>query len=189
MKKIGLILAILLLVSGAYAQTGKFLGGINFSNYHSTNETTSQKFGYWGGIGFEWGTRLFIGEIDLLYFQKGATVDVNGLDVDFTLSELLLPAMIKIKFFPQTSPYIFGGGEVGYVLSYKSSNAAGQAGPDVVKSLDYGLIFGGGVELWFGGTGIFIEGRYHYGMAPMGEGTGFDFKTNSFALLLGFVFY
>jgi len=33
MKKIGLILAILLLVSGAYAQTGKFLGGINFSNY------------------------------------------------------------------------------------------------------------------------------------------------------------
>lgn len=67
MKKILLILSVFLLISGASAQTGKFLGGLNLSNYHSTDETTSQKFGYWGG----------------------------------------------------TSPYIFGGGEVGYVLSYK----------------------------------------------------------------------
>lgn len=190
MKKILLILAILLLVSGAYAQTGKFLGGINYSNYHSTDETTSRKFGYWGGVGFEWGSGLFIGEIDILYFQKGATVDVDGQDVDFTLSELLLPAMIRIKFLPRTSPYIFGGGEVGYVLSYKSSNAVALAGKDVVKNLDYGLVFGAGIELWFGSAGIFVEGRYHYGMAPMmGEGARFDFKTNSIALLLGFVFF
>lgn len=189
MKKILIISSIFLLISGAYAQTGKFLGGINFSNYHSTDETTSQKFGYWGGVGFEWGSGLFIGEFDILYFQKGATVDVNGQNVDFTLSELLLPAMIRIKFLPKTSPYIFGGGEVGYVLSYKSSDAVALAGQDVVKSWDYGLVFGAGIEVWFGSAGIFVEGRYHYGMALMGEGEGFDFKTNSIALLLGFVFF
>ncbi|MCJ7580818.1 MAG: PorT family protein [Candidatus Aminicenantes bacterium] len=189
MKKILIILSIFLFISGAYAQTGKFLGGLNLSNYHSTNETTSQKFGYWGGVGFEFGAGLFTGEFDILYFQKGATVAVNGRDVDFTLSELLLPAMIRIKFLPGTSPYIFGGGEIGYVLSYKSSDAAVPAGRDIVKSLDYGLIFGAGIEIWFGSAGIFIEGRYHLGMAPMGEGAGFDFKTNSIAFLLGFVFF
>jgi len=189
MKKILLILSVFLLISGAYAQTGKFLGGLNLSNYHSTDETTSQKFGYWGGVGFEWGPGLIIGEFDILYFQKGATVDVNGQDIDFTLSELLFPAMVKIKFLPGTSPYIFGGGEIGYVLSYKSSGATALAGRDVVKSFDYGLIVGAGVEIWFGSAGIFVEGRYHYGMAPMGEGAGFDFKTNSLAFLLGFVFF
>jgi hypothetical protein len=189
MKKILLILSIFLLISGAYAQTGKFLGGLNLSNYHSTDETTSQKFGYWGGVGFEWGSGLFIGEFDILYFQKGATVDINGRDVDFTLSELLLPMILKIKFLPGTSPYIFGGGEFGYVLSYKASDTIALAGRDVVKSFDYGLIVGAGIEIWFGSAGIFIEGRYHYGMAPMGEGAGFDFKTNSLAFLLGFVFF
>jgi len=189
MKKTIIILSIFLLVSGAYAQTGKFLGGLNFSNYHSTTETTSQKFGYWGGIGFEFGSGLFTGELDILYFQKGATINVKGKDVDLTLSELVIPAMIRIKFLPKTSPYIFGGGEAGYVLSYKSSDAVVLAGQDVVKSWDYGLVFGAGIELWVGSAGIVVEGRYHYGMAPMGEGAGFDFKTNSIALLLGFVFF
>ncbi len=189
MKKIVIILTVFLLVSGAYAQTVKVLGGLNFSNYHSTNETTSQKFGYWGGVGFELGSVFLTGEIDILYFQKGATIDVKGKNVDLTLSELLLPAMIRIKFLPKTSPYIFGGGEVGYVLSYKSSDAAALAGQDVVKSWDYGLVFGAGIELWVGSAGIVVEGRYHYGMAPMGEGAGFDFKTNSISLLLGFVFF
>jgi len=188
MKKILIILSIFLIVSGASAQTGKFLGGFNLSKYHSTDKTTSQKFGYWGGIGFEWGG-LIGGEFDILYFQKGATVKIGGQDIDFTLSELLFPAMIKIKFLPGTSPYIFGGGELGLVLSYKSSGAAALAGMDVVKNLDYGLIFGAGFEIWFGNIGILLEGRCHYGLAPMGEGTGFDFKTNSIAFMLGFIFF
>ena len=189
MKKILIIISILFLVSGAYAQTGKFLAGINLSNYHSTDETTSAKFGYWGGVGFEWGSELFIGELDILYYQKGATVEVGGKDVDLTLAELLFPLMVKIKFLPGTSPYVFAGGEAGLVLAYKSSDPVIQAGRDAVKSWDYGLIFGAGLELWFGSAGIFIEGRYHYGMAPMQEGTHFAFKTSSFSLLLGFVFY
>ncbi|MFC2166867.1 outer membrane beta-barrel protein [Acidobacteriota bacterium] len=189
MKKILFILSIFLLISGSYAQTIKFLGGPNLSNYHSTDETTSNKFGYWGGIGFELGQGLFTGEFDILYFQKGATVEVGGQDIDFTLSELLFPVMFKIKFLPGTSPYIFGGGEIGYVLSYKSSGAAALAGQDAVKSWDYGLVFGAGFELWFGSTGIFFEARSHYGTAPMGEGAGFDFKTNSIAFLFGFVFF
>ena len=96
MKKIFLILAVLLLVSGAYAQTGKFLGGLNLSKYHSTNQNTTNKLGYWGGVGFEWGSERLIAEFDLLYFQKGATVGA----VEYTLSELLFPLLFKIKFFP-----------------------------------------------------------------------------------------
>jgi hypothetical protein len=185
MKKILLIPAILLLVSGTYAQTGKFLGGFNLSNYHSTDQDTGTKLGFWGGLGTEWGSELFMGEIDILYFQKGAKVG----NVEYTLSELLMPAFIKIKFLPGTSPYILGGGEIGYVLSHNAKGGEAVTGRDVVKSWDYGLIFGAGVELWFGDVGIFIEGRYHYGLAAMGKGAGFDFKTNSIAFLFGFVFF
>jgi hypothetical protein len=185
MKKILLFLTVLILVSGVYAQTGKFLGGINLSNYHSTDQDTSRKLGFWGGLGAEWGSEFLIGEFDILYFQKGAKVG----NVEYTLSELLFPLFIKIKFIPGTSPYIFGGGEIGYVLSHNAKGGQVPTGRDVVKSWDYGLIFGGGLEIWFGSAGIFVEGRYHYGLAAMGEGEGFDFKTNSIAVLFGFVFF
>jgi hypothetical protein len=189
MKKTLILISVFLLVSGAYAQTGKFVGGFNISNYHATEMSTSPKIGYWGGVGIEWGSYLIYGEADILYYQKGATVNINGRDADYTLAELLLPAMIKLKFLPGTSPYIFGGAEAGIVLSNRTSDPQAPDGRNVVKKWDYGMLFGGGIEIWFGNLGIFIEGRYHYGMAPMGEARGFDFKTNSFALLLGFVFY
>ena len=185
MKKTVLILSVMLLISGAYAQTGKFLGGFNLSNYHSTDLDTSTKLGFWGGLGAEWGSELFMGEIDILYFQKGAKVG----NIQYTLTELLMPAIFKIKFIPGTSPYILGGGEIGYVLSHNAKGGEAATGRDVVKSWDYGLIFGAGVEIWFGNAGIFIEGRYHYGLAPMGKGEGFGFKTNSIAILFGFVFF
>lgn len=192
MKKVILFLILLALVSGLNAQTAKFLAGFNLSNYHSTelDPPPESKLGFWGGIGLEWGNQNLIGELDVLYFQKGAKAEIGGEPTEYTLSEISVPLMIRFKFLPDTSPFIFGGGEVGYVISYKAdANNLTENVKDTVKSLDYGLIFGAGLELWIGDVAITVEGRYHYGLAPMGEEGELQFKTNSFALLLGLIFY
>ena len=192
MKKAILLLIVLALVSGLNAQTAKFLAGFNLSNYHSTDldPQPERKLGFWGGVGLEWGTESLIGEVNILYFQKGAKVEIGGIPTELTLTEILVPVMVKFKFLPGTSPFIFAGGEVGYVIGYKAKdNSANLDVKDNVKAWDYGLVFGAGLELWIGDVAITAEGRYHYGLAPMGKGEGFDFKTNSIAILLGLVFY
>jgi len=192
MKKTILLLVVLALVSGLNAQTVKFLAGFNLSNYHSTDldPEPERKLGFWGGAGLEWGTESLIGEVDILYFQKGAEVEVGGIPTEFTLSEITLPVMVRFKFMPGTSPFIFAGGEVGYVIAYKAKDSNLNADvKDTVKAWDYGLVFGAGMELWIGDVAITVEGRYHYGLAAMGKEEGFDFKTNSLAILLGLVFY
>jgi hypothetical protein len=192
MKKAILFLLVLALVSGLNAQTTKFLAGFNLSNYHSTDldPQPELKLGLWGGVGLEWGTESLIGEVNLLYFQKGAKAEIEGISTEYTLSEILVPVMVKFKFLPGTSPYIFAGGEAGYVIGYKvKDNSINSDIKDNVKAWDYGLVFGAGVELWIGNVALTVEGRYHYGLAPMGNGEGFDFKTNSIAILLGLVFY
>lgn len=192
MKKAILLLLVLALVSGLNAQTTKFLAGFNLSNYHSTDldPQPEYKLGFWGGVGLEWGTESLIGEVNLLYFQKGAKAEIEGIPTEYTLSEILVPVMVKFKFLPGTSPFIFAGGEVGYVIGYKAKdNSINSDIKDNVKAWDYGLVFGAGLELWIGNVALLVEGRYHYGLAPMGNGEGFDFKTNSIAILLGLVFY
>lgn len=191
MKKVILVLFILALISGLNAQTTKFLAGINLSNYHSTDldPEPEGKLGFWAGAGLEWGSESLIGELDILYFQKGAKAEIEGVSTEYTLAEILVPLMVKYKFWPNTSPFIFGGIEAGYVISYKAKDSSTTLDvKDNVKAWDYGFVGGVGIDLWVGDIAITVEGRYHYGMADMGKGEGFDFKTNSIALLLGIIF-
>ena len=191
-KKAILILTVLVLVSGLNAQTAKFLAGFNLSNYHSTviDPKPETKLGFWGGAGLEWGSENLIGEVDILYFQKGAKAVIAGVPTEYTLTEILVPLMVRFKFMPNTSPFIFAGGEVGYVISYKAvANNLSIDARDDVKAWDYGLVFGAGMEIWIGEVAITAEGRYHYGLAQMGEEGGLEFKTNSIAILLGLIFY
>jgi hypothetical protein len=99
------------------------------------------------------------------------------------MNAVTVPVLLKLKILPGSTPYIFGGGEVGYILNGKAtytytSNGETQKGEEdllkkdangetALNQIDYGLVFGGGFELNLGGLKFTIEGRYHMGLANL----------------------
>jgi len=184
----------------------RLLGGLTNSNisYDKTRLTSQEggdaiaqsiksRMGAMGGIGFESGARLSF-ELNVMYMPKGvkfkgtydATSSGGGkttFDSDMVMNEISVPAFIKFKILPGSTPFLFGGGEVGYVLSSKMSytytDAAGShsdssdllnpegGGESSLNRIDYGLVFGGGYEANLGGMRLTVEGRYYMGLANL----------------------
>ncbi len=201
----------------------KILGGltsaeISHSYVPEIPEASPDRFmkprtGFLGGIGYEVGSRFGL-EIDLLYFQKGVMFKgsvsqaVAGFSANFEatakIDELSVPILVKFRLLPAPTPYVICGGEIAYIMSSKATyeynnitDGESQAGTEVYKDgvnrLDYGLVFGGGVEFKAGPVYVFIEGRYHVGLADI-AGTDLDIpevkkedwiKTNAIVVFLG----
>lgn len=191
----------------AYSQGGiRLLGGLTSANiiYNKNRlkeeggDQDLEKFiesrtGLMGGIGLEMGSQISF-ELDVMYMPKGvkfqgqydATSEGGGkidFNADMVFNEVSVPVFIKIKLLRGSTPYFFGGGEVGYVLSGKmtySYTANGETtkdeedllkkneqGETTLNRIDYGMVFGAGAELNLGGLKFTIEGRYHMGLANM----------------------
>ena len=169
--------------------------------------------GFLGGIGYEVGSRFGL-EIDLLYFQKGVSFEGSvsqtsaGFNANFkataSIDELSVPILVKLRLLPAPTPYVIFGGEIAYIMSSKAiydynniTDGESQSGTEEYKEgvnrIDYGLVFGGGVEFKAGPVYVFIEGRYHIGLADI-AGTDPDIpevkkedwiKTNAIVVFLG----
>jgi|GEM_PF-581209 len=153
--------------------------------------------GFLAGVGFESGSQ-FSFEIDAIYMPKGvkfqgsydATAQGAGkidFDIDAGMNAITVPLLLKLKILPGTTPYIFGGGEVGYILDGKvkysitqdGQNQSGEEdmlqkdanGETTLNRIDYGVVFGGGFELALGGMRLTVEARYHMGLANLNKET------------------
>jgi len=150
-----------------------------------------------GGIGFETGSQISL-EFDFMYMPKGvkfegeydATAQGEGkikFNADMIANQISVPVFVKVKILRGSTPFVFAGGEVGYVLSSKltySYTADGKTtkgeedllkkdknGEIYINRLDYGAVFGAGFEMNLGGLVLSIEGRYHMGMANLFKST------------------
>lgn len=195
MKKVLIGILILSMSSGLMAQGTKIMAGLSFSKLHGEefSESAERLTGLLGGLGFAMGLEKVTLEMEFFYFQKGYSLNLGPDEkVDFLLTEISMPLLLRIKFLPRSSPYVFGGGEAAYVLSYKSRIQGQEVEDlnDLVKSFDYGLVFGAGFEVAMDMLSFFLEGRYHYGLANIGEGLneGEAINTRAVVLMAGFRF-
>lgn len=180
----------------------KLLGGLASANVSFSKDAVGgqdpneldkyqkSRMGLLGGIGFEKGGRLSF-EVDLMYIQKGVKFEGNLADAGVTgggaakatlsLDQASVPVLLKFKFLPGSTPYVFGGGELSYVISSKASyeatingeskkgeqdllkaNSEGETG---LNRFNYGIVVGGGYEMNMGGMILGIEGRYYMGLS------------------------
>jgi hypothetical protein len=164
--------------------------------------------GFGGGVGFTTGGLIGL-EIDLMYLPKGVRLQGTApdtdpeIDFDFKahFNEISLPVLLKVNIPVQNlNPYLLAGGEIAYIAKAKYSynvtdgvdTESGEEdfGEDTAD-IDYGLVFGGGVGIPLGGMNVFVELRYHLGMANLeknpeeGDAT---MKTNLFLLMAGLKF-
>ena len=141
-------------------------------------------------------------DTDLLYVRKGGKYkDVyrNGNDISdqdrVFYTTLALDYFVinpEIRIAPSTTgakPYLMAGPEFGFLMSaeWTYDNDLGKStvdGKENFKSTDFGLNFGGGLEVPVGGaTSFFLEGRYSMGMTDIAdhpiEGDGGTAKNRS----------
>jgi len=203
MKKFLFIFLSIFLASKAYTLEFKFMGGATLSKYtgwpgpclieiyiEGCNFLCQKNYkpGFLVGGGFEFSfSKKMAFEIDWLYFQKGCKTKpccpaAKGITVpiDDTLNVLSIPALLKIKFQPNSSPYVLSGGEFSIILSHKMN---GEDITEHTQNFDYGLVLGGGFDIKLREFTFFIEGRYHLGLRNIMPSVR---ETKAIVLLLGF---
>lgn len=161
--------------AGLYSTTTS----VSFSGF-SAEQTSDSKIGLTAGIYLEKPfSELISGQVEALYVQKGGKDDISGSDTDLdvevvagggklTLSYIDVPALLKI-YIPikseEVSPFIYGGGFIGYLLDATATTNEGSIDEldikDLLKDLNYGLMLGAGVN--FGA--ISLDFRYDLGLA------------------------
>ncbi len=189
MKKYLLIFLTIILVSTTQAYGFKFMVGGHLAKYAVEPEGAGvewkNKTGILVGGGIELFSVPYISlEIEGLYFRKGSKVKIIGVEGDYTLDVISIPALIKVKIMPGPSPYVLAGGEFSYILTHKLDDVDIK---DETKSFDYGLVFGAGYEMSMPGASIFFEGRYHLGVANILKDPvpGASIKTKALVVIVG----
>jgi len=189
MKKFLLIFLTIILVSTTHAYGFKFMAGGHLSKYSVEPEGAGvewkNKMGFLVGGGIELFSVPYISlEIEGLYFRKGSKVEIIGVEGDYTLDVISIPALIKVKIMPGPSPYVLAGGEFSYILTHKLDDVDIK---NTTKSIDYGVIFGAGYEMSMPGASLFFEGRYHLGVANIlkDPAPGESLKTKALLVIVG----
>lgn len=94
-------------------------------------------------------------------------------------------------FQPQTqgsiAPSIFAGPAVGFLLS---ASIEGQDVKDGFTTADFGLVFGGGVDIGTDDRGkLTVDARYTLGLANvLDNSTDYSLKNGAFMLMVGYLF-
>jgi hypothetical protein len=170
----------------------KVFAGFGLANYTYQSDVdlaTIDKYkkslgGVAAGFGYESGGQFGL-EIDFMYLPKGVLFKGNTNDFGYNgtfelkinTAEVSVPILIKATIASNPGIYLLGGGEIAYVLSAKANASYNITGlgsgtesedfKDNTNSLDYGVVFGAGVNLPLGGPRVFVEARYHMGLANM----------------------
>lgn len=211
MKKILAAVCLVLLISWpAFGSGFKLQFGPAFTSFNYSEESSlpswinkNSLLQFTGGVGFELSfTSNFALELDLMYAPGG--VEFKGTTGGVTASETFkgyavsMPLLFKVSFLSGTTPYIVTGGFLAYTTSQREiidvSGAATyhdeQDITDEVNRFQYGLLFGGGMEIAIASMNFLVEGRYGLGLSnlikhPM---TGETAKSINISILIGYKF-
>lgn len=178
MKKVILTVAAVFALTFANAQDKKggssdmkfgVKAGYLNSNFTGDADTDAISSFYLGGlVDFSISEKFHI-QPELLYSMEGAK--------DAKLNFIRIPVMAKY--------YVADGFNIQAGPEFAFKAGGDSAIKDATKSLDYGLGFGAGYELE---SGLFFDARYNLGLANIYDGSGFDVKTSSFGVGLGYRF-
>jgi Outer membrane protein beta-barrel domain len=166
-------------------------GGLNLANevvdpdLAMVNTTSLTGFAAGASLDFTMSPGTAI-EVDFLYIRRGANYETaaqDGFGQPTTIEQysnldyFVVAPVIRLSVQRQgVFPYVLLGAEIGKMLSATIYTDGGDNGSDtdgdldyMIRDLDYGLTFGGGVEFPTGDNAFFFEGRYTLGLANVIE--------------------
>lgn len=174
-------------------------GGLNFTTYRYSGpnewwtETLGNSRGAILGVFFSWDLGPLTIQPEVFYSRRGAKQEFDGGDnTVYKFDCLEVPVLIKFSFLSgPINPVVFAGPFGAYNLSHKRVDTIGgqtettDIRPRHSKS-DYGLVFGGGLELKLEAIKFILEGRYTLGMKNIESESETDSFTNrGISILVG----
>ena len=210
MQKMSVFLVVLLalcIVLPASAQVNLgVLGGLNLANAsmdpleEGTNLSSRTAFGFGAILDFGLNESITL-HLEPMYLQKGFKLKVDMVDMgeiaewEVKFAYLEIPVMLKYAFgTSEIKPYIIAGPTIAYNLSSKlkiSMGGVSEEGDvkDDIKSLDFGVGFGAGVNVAMGNNSIFVEARYALGLTNINDHPNDpDIKTKGIQIFAGITF-
>ncbi|MBU8933540.1 MAG: PorT family protein [candidate division Zixibacteria bacterium] len=205
MKTLFLTLGLIaMLALGAAAQDEATTGivgkgikaGINMANITGDDvDDLDMKlgFGFGGFLVYAVSPQLVI-QPEVLYMMKGAQFDdEDGETWKIKVDYLEIPVLVKFKFPTEGNfkPCLFAGPALGILMSAKVED---EDIKDDLKSIDFGLAFGGGFGLVMGEGMLTFDARYTLGMSNVNdwdveEGETLpDNKNANISIMLGYSF-
>ena len=149
-----------------------------------------------GGVYFGLGLGLFSIQPEILYVRMGARMEETPDWMEYRLDYIQVPLLLKVNVLPgPISPMIYGGPYGAYLLkatgvSYISGVSESADIKDQIKSTDYGVTFGGGIDFKLPGIKLSAEVRYNIGLANIAKDAeaGYWVKNRCLMVLAGIGF-
>ncbi len=204
-KQVFIATGALLLACSAQAQISLIpKAGITLSTISYDEEPNGQesKIGFVGGAGVEIGIvkNFFSVQPELLFIQKGERYDTRGVKTSATLNYLELPVLAKISVgSPSIKGYLNAGPSLGLGLTGKQKIEGGEDDGEtdirfgdptndgrryLDNRFDFGVQFGGGVNLGLGPGAVIADVRYGLGISDLNDED--KSKNRTFAFTLGY---
>lgn len=185
-------------VQGQTKVQAGFKAGLNLANLSGDDvEGLDSKIGFAGGgfLAIDASEQIRI-QPELLYTMKGAKDEEQGIDVKLKLNYLEVPVLVKWMIPTQGTvlPSLFIGPAAAFNMSAKVSGEEGGISIDIdikdeVKDIDFGLIFGGGLDFAAGSGNFILDVRYTLGLSSIDD-TDYDddVKNGAFSAMIGYAF-
>ena len=177
MRKL-IVLSLSLLITAQLVAQEFDLGikaGVNFSSLADASGLNNQT-GFVGGafVAFPLDDQFAI-QVDALYSQQGADIDLGKFDLDY----ITLPVVLKFYIVDRFN--IQGGPQFGVLLNDDTQVAVGEIVNDIaVNDFDFAWVAGAGLDLPFG---LRVDGRYGFGLTKVPDSSSLSSGRNSVVTL------
>ena len=149
-----------------------------------------------GGVYFSMGLGLFSIQPEILYVRQGARMEALPDWMEDRVDYIQVPVLLKIHVIPgPISPMVYAGPYGAYLVSAKGVSFVDGVTESVdikdqIKSTDYGVVFGGGIDFRLPVIKLSAEVRYNLGLANVAKNPdpGMSVKTKSLMVLVGIGF-
>lgn len=195
----------------AQGLTAGLKGGMNIANLHGKDVKELEeemgvdfvsKMGFCAGGFITYNLNdMFAIQPELLFTMKGAKAEreILGETVKVTmkLNYLEIPVLAKLSIPTpgNVRPSLFVGPSLAIKLSskFKTEIAGISEEEDIeeLKSTDFGLVFGGGIDFGLGRGKLTVDARYTLGLTKVHEpeeGEEIDIKNGAISIMVGYFF-
>ncbi len=165
------------------AKAGIASSEISFSS-EGISVSADSRTGFVGGVFANLGLgEMWFIQPEVLYAAKGASFEGETLAVDYLEVPVLFGAAFPISN-SALKPMLFAGPSVAFKLSCDDS---GFDCSDDVKSVDFGLVFGGGIQYALENLTLFLDARYDLGLTDVNDDNteNIEAKNRSWQFMAG----
>jgi hypothetical protein len=154
--------------------------GGDFEQLIETSTDLKTGFSFGGFLGFDL-SEMFRLQGELQYVQKGAKASSEGVDLKFNINyiEILVPVTFMIPTEGGVVPRLYAGPSLAFELDCKVKAEAGGQSEEYAcdsqevgaptNTTDYGIFFGGGIDIPVGSGAVIFDVFYNLGLGDIAK--------------------